>query len=50
MLFHIFPELLNPGLAFEASTDPVDTSAPAALASHQTTDHEESADTNFMVM
>jgi hypothetical protein len=32
-------------LAFEASTDPIDTSAQAALAPHQTTEQEESADT-----
>jgi hypothetical protein len=30
--------------------DPVDTSAQAALAPHQTTELEEAADTLFMVM
>jgi hypothetical protein len=40
---------LNPSLAFQASTDPVDTSAQAALAPNQTTKQEESADTTFMV-
>jgi hypothetical protein len=39
-----------PCLAFEASTHPVDCSAQAALALHQTTEHEESADTTFVVM
>jgi hypothetical protein len=42
IFFHIL--LLNPSLAFEALTDPVDMSA------HQTTEQEESADTTFMVM
>jgi hypothetical protein len=42
--------LLNHSLPFEATTDPVDTSAQAALAPHQTTEQEECADTNFMVM
>jgi hypothetical protein len=37
-------------LAFEASRDPVDTSEQAALAPHQTTEQEESADTHFMVV
>jgi hypothetical protein len=41
---------LNPSLAFEALTDPVDMSAQATLAPHQTTEQEESADTTFMVM
>jgi hypothetical protein len=41
---------LGPCLAFKASTDPVDTSAQAALAPHQTTEQEESADNLFMVM
>jgi hypothetical protein len=36
-------------LAFEASTDPAETSAQAALAPHQTTEQEASADI-FMVM
>jgi hypothetical protein len=36
--------------ASSASTDPVDNSAQAALAPHQTTEQEESADTTFMVM
>jgi hypothetical protein len=40
----------GPCLAFEASTDSVDTSAQATLAPHQTTEQEESADTLFMVM
>jgi hypothetical protein len=40
----------NPSLAFKASTDPIATSVQAALASHQTTDQEETADTTFMVM
>jgi hypothetical protein len=40
----------TPSLAFEASTDPVDTSAQAALAPHQTTEEEESADKTFMEM
>jgi hypothetical protein len=41
----------SPGqcLAFEASTDPAETSAQDALAPHQTTDQEASADF-FMVM
>jgi hypothetical protein len=40
------------GRAFEASTNPVDTSAQAALAPvpHPTTEQEESADTLFMEM
>jgi hypothetical protein len=38
------------GLAFEASTDPVDTLAQAALAPPQTTEQKESADTTFMAM
>jgi hypothetical protein len=42
--------LMNPSLAFEASTGPVDTSAQAALAPHQTTEQEESVDKTFMVM
>jgi hypothetical protein len=42
--------LLKPRLAFEAFTDPVDTSAQAALAPHQTTEQQESADTPFMEM
>jgi hypothetical protein len=42
--------LLKPSLAFDASTDPVDTSAQAALAPHQTTETKESADTTFMAM
>jgi hypothetical protein len=37
-------------LAPEASMDPVDTSAQAALAPHRTSKQEESADTYFMVM
>jgi hypothetical protein len=41
---------VKPGLAFEASTDPVDTSAQAALAPHQTTEQKKSADTTFMAM
>jgi hypothetical protein len=40
----------NPSLAFEAFTDPVDTSAQAALAPHLTTEQEESADITFMAM
>jgi hypothetical protein len=40
--------LLN--LAFDASTDPVDTSAQAALAPHQTTEQEKSADATSMFM
>jgi hypothetical protein len=40
--------LQNPSLAFEASTDPVDTLPQAALAPQQTT--EESTDTTFVVM
>jgi hypothetical protein len=39
----------GPCFAFEASTDPVDTSQ-AALAPHHSTEQEESADTLFMVM
>jgi hypothetical protein len=42
--------LLKPSLAFEAYTDPVDTSAQATLAPHQTTELKESADTTFMAM
>jgi hypothetical protein len=41
---------LKHSLAFEASTDPVDTSAQATLALHQTTELKESADTTFMAM
>jgi hypothetical protein len=46
---------LGPCSAFEASTDPVDTSAQAALAPHgphvhQSTEQEESGDTPFMAM
>jgi hypothetical protein len=37
-------------LAFEASTYPVDTSAQAALAPHQTTEQEASANATWMVM
>jgi hypothetical protein len=37
-------------LGFEASTDPVDTLAQAALATHQTMEQEESSVTTFMVM
>jgi hypothetical protein len=37
-------------LAFESSTDPVDTSAQAALAPPPTMEQEESFDTTFMVM
>jgi hypothetical protein len=40
----------GPWLAFEAFTDPVDPSAQAALAPHETTEQEESADTLFMVL
>jgi hypothetical protein len=40
----------GPCLAFEDSKDPVDTSAQAALAPHQTSEQEESADTIFMVL
>jgi hypothetical protein len=50
MGFHILLELLNPSLAVEASTDPVDTSAQAALERHQITEQEESSDTTFMAM
>jgi hypothetical protein len=39
-----------PCLAFESSTDPLDTSAQAALAPHPTMEQEESSDTTFMVM
>jgi hypothetical protein len=35
-------------LAFKKAATPLATSAP--LAPHQTTDQEESADTNFMLM
>jgi hypothetical protein len=42
--------LLKPSLAFEAYTDPVDTSAQATLAPHQTTELKESADTTVMAM
>jgi hypothetical protein len=42
--------LLNPILAFEASLDPADTSAQAALAPQQTTEQEKAADTSIMVM
>jgi hypothetical protein len=49
ILFRIYWEpytrLLKPSLAFQASTDPVDTSAQAALAPRQTTEQKESADT-----
>jgi hypothetical protein len=38
--------LLKASLGFEDSTDPVDTSAQAALAPHQTTEQKKSAD-NF---
>jgi hypothetical protein len=44
---------LKPSLTFEASTDPVDTSAQAALAPHQTKEHKESGynlATTFMAM
>jgi hypothetical protein len=44
------PGLCGPCLAFEAFTDPVDTSAQAALAPHPTMVQEESSDTTFMVM
>jgi hypothetical protein len=57
MLIHyylpcILGSIWSPGpcLAFKASTDPVETSAQAALAQHPTTEHEASADTIFMVM
>jgi hypothetical protein len=42
--------LLKPCLAFEASMDPVDTSAQAALAQQQTTEQKEYADTTLMAM
>jgi hypothetical protein len=37
-------------LGFQASTDPVDISAQAALAPHPTMEQEESSDTTFVVM
>jgi hypothetical protein len=40
----------EPSLAFEAFMDPVDASAQAALAPHQTTEQKESAGTTFMAM
>jgi hypothetical protein len=40
--------LLNPSLAFKASTNPADISAQAAVTLHQTEEQEESADTTFM--
>jgi hypothetical protein len=42
--------LLNPSLAFEELTFYVDTTAQAALASHQATEQKESADTTVMAM
>jgi hypothetical protein len=49
-IIDIFRIYWSPGpcLAFEASADPVDTSAQATLAPQQTTELEESADTTFM--
>jgi hypothetical protein len=41
---------LKPRLAFGASTNPVDTSAQAALAPDPTMEKEESSDTTLMVM
>jgi hypothetical protein len=57
-MFRVPHGTLNTSLAFEASTDPVDISAQAALAPHQKMhalaphhmEQEESADTSFMVM
>jgi hypothetical protein len=45
---YISEPYLEPSLAFKASTDPVNTSAQATFAPHQTTEQEESADTTFM--
>jgi hypothetical protein len=39
-----------PCFAFEASMNPTETLAQAALKPHQTMELEESADTTFMVM
>jgi hypothetical protein len=39
----------KPSVSLGASTDPVDTSAQA-LATHETTEQKESADTTFMAM
>jgi hypothetical protein len=49
---HILGSIWSPGLclAFEASTDSVNTSAQATLGPRQTTVQEESADNVFMVM
>jgi hypothetical protein len=41
---------LKPSLAFEASMDPVDISAQAALAPHQTMEKKGFAHTRFMAM
>jgi hypothetical protein len=41
---------VEPGLAFEDSTDSVGTSAQAALAPHQTMGREISVDTTLMAM
>jgi hypothetical protein len=54
-IFRILPYipdaiLLEPSLAFKTPTDPIDTSAQAALAPHQTMEQKESADTAFMAL
>jgi hypothetical protein len=52
VLPYILGSMWSPGpcLAVKASKDPVDTSAQAAHAPHQTTEQKESADTLNMVM
>jgi hypothetical protein len=50
ILLIILPDIPKARLAFQASTDPVETSAQAALAPHPTKEQEGSSDTTLMVM